>query len=181
MEREETLSPTAKGESILLTAVIEAKEGRDVMTVDIPNAFVQTTVPQTDNEGDRITMKIAGPLVEMLVDLDPEIYKNFVSFEGNTPILYVHVKKALYGMLQSALLFYKKLIKDLAFIGFETNPYDPCVANRTVNGKQHTVTWHVDDLKSSHIDPKVNDDFHTWLAREDMWRQKHRKSQSNEG
>jgi hypothetical protein len=95
------------------------------MTVDIPNAFVQTTVLQTDNEGDRISMKIAGPLVEMLVDLDPEMYKNF---EGKTPILYVHVKKALYGMLQSALLFYKKLIKDLASICFKTNPYDPCIA-----------------------------------------------------
>eukprot|EP00957_Ditylum_brightwellii_P036031 2730083-Ditylum_brightwellii.AAC.1 len=29
-----------------------------------------------------------------------------------------------------------------------------------VNGKQHTVTWHVDDVKSSHVDPKVNNEFH---------------------
>jgi hypothetical protein len=163
MEREETASPTAQVESILLTAVIDAKEGRDVMTADIPNAFVQTDVPSTDSDGDRITMKVAGPLVEMLVELDPEIYKNFVTFEGKTPILYLHVIKALYVMLQSALLFNKKLIKDLASIGFKTNPYDPCVANRMVKGKQHTVTWHVDDLKSSHINPKVNDDFLIWL------------------
>jgi hypothetical protein len=39
------------------------------------------------------------------------------------------------------------------------------VANRTVNGKQHTVTWYVDDLKSSHIDSKVNDDFLSWLEK----------------
>jgi hypothetical protein len=32
-----------------------------------------------------------------------------------------------------------------------------------VNGKQQTITWHVDDLKSSHVDPKVNDDFLKWL------------------
>jgi hypothetical protein len=92
-------------------------------------------------------------------------YTNFVSFEGKIPVLYVHVVKALYGMLQSALLFYKKLVKDLAQIGFETNPYDPCIANRQVNGKQHTVTWHVDDLKSSHVDPQVNDDFLKWLEK----------------
>jgi hypothetical protein len=165
MEREETSSPTAQVESILLTAVIEAKEGRDVMTADIPNTFVQTSVPETDSDGDRITMKITGPLVEMLVELDPEIYKNFVSFEGKTPVLYVHVIKALYGMLQSALLFYKKLVKDLGTIGFEIMPYDPCVANRTVNDKQHTVTWHVDDLKSSHVDPEVNDSFLVWLEK----------------
>jgi hypothetical protein len=45
------------------------------------------------------------------------------------------------------------------------NPYDPCVANRKVKGKQHTVTWHVDDLKSSHVDPEVNDEFYEWLER----------------
>jgi len=28
---------------------------------------------------------------------------------------------------------------------------------------QHTVVFHVDDLKSSHKDPKVNDDFAKWL------------------
>jgi hypothetical protein len=64
MEREETSSPTTQVESILLTAVIEAKEGRDVMTADISNAFVQTSVQITDSDGDRITMKITCPLVE---------------------------------------------------------------------------------------------------------------------
>ena len=35
-------------------------------------------------------------------------------------------------------------------MGFEVNPYDPCVANKMINGSQMTVTWHVDDLKISH-------------------------------
>ena len=34
-----------------------------------------------------------------------------------------------------------------------------------VNGKQHTISWHVDDLKASHVDPKVSDDFHKWLQK----------------
>ena len=38
-------------------------------------------------------------------------------------------------------------------MGFEINPYYPCVANKTVGGSQMTVTWHVDDLKVSHKDP----------------------------
>ena len=45
------------------------------------------------------------------------------------------------------------------------NPYYAGVANRTVNGKQHTVAWHVDDLNSIHVDPKVNDDFQKWLEK----------------
>ena len=34
-----------------------------------------------------------------------------------------------------------------------------------VNGKQQTVAWNVDDLKSSHVYPKVNDNFHKWLEK----------------
>ena len=44
--------------------------------------------------------------------------------------------------------------------GFEINPYNPCVVNKRVNGKQLTVMWHVDDVKSSHVDSKVNDIFY---------------------
>jgi hypothetical protein len=40
IKKEEAASPTVLTESILLTATIEAEEERDVMTSDIPNAFV---------------------------------------------------------------------------------------------------------------------------------------------
>jgi hypothetical protein len=73
------------------------------------------------------------------------------------------MQKALYGMIQSSLLFYNQFIEDVKKIGFKINPYDPCVGNRMVNDKQHTIVWHVDDLKSSHVDPAVNDKFHRWL------------------
>ena len=54
-------------------------------------------------------------------------------------------------MLESALAFYKLLRKKLEDDGFVVNPYDPCVAIKEVNGSQMTVTWHVDDLKVSHV------------------------------
>ena len=73
------------------------------------------------------------------------------------------VLKAIYGMLQSALLFYLKLRTDLEGIQFKFNPYDACVANRIVKGTQQTVTFHVDDLKSSHKDSRVNDKFIEWI------------------
>jgi hypothetical protein len=108
-------------------------------------------------------MQIKGPLVAMLVKMDSETYKDYVFQEGNVKLLYVQALKALYGMLQSSILFYKKLKRDLKGIGFVINPYDPCVANRWVNSKKQTLTWYVDDLKSSNVDPKVNDKFHEWL------------------
>ena len=73
------------------------------------------------------------------------------------------MNKALYGLLKSALDFYNKLRGDLEKNGFVVNPYDPCVANKIVNGKQMTVIWHVDDLKVSHVELKENTKFANWM------------------
>jgi hypothetical protein len=66
----------------------------------------------------------------------------------------VRLNKAIYGLLRSALLFYRKLKKQLLDFGFIFNDYDPCVANKMVDGSQMTVTFHVDDLKISHLRPQ---------------------------
>jgi hypothetical protein len=146
--REEATSPTAAADAILITGVIDVKQRRDVMTLDVPNAFVQTPIPQN---GDKIIMKIRGSLVDILLEICPGIYDDYVIMEGKHKILYVRMLVALYGMIISSILWYKKFQKDIESIGFEVNPYDICVANRTVKGKQHTVTWHVDDVKLSRM------------------------------
>ena len=71
--------------------------------------------------------------------------------------------KALYGLMEASLMFYQKLLKDLQKKGFVTNPYNPCVANKIINGHQFTIVWHVDDLKLSHKDPKVVDEMIRYL------------------
>ena len=35
------------------------------------------------------------------------------------------------------------------------NPYDRCVANKIINGKQLTIVLYVDDNKLSHVDPNL--------------------------
>ena len=62
-------------------------------------------------------------------------------------------------MVQAALLFWKNLTTFLKKQGYETNPYDFCVMNKTVDGKQCTVRWHVDDLKILHVKKKVVEDL----------------------
>ena len=160
IDREDAASPTAITDSILITSVIDTKQGRDVMTVDVPNAFVQTEI---DQSGEKILMKIRGVLVDILVGMEPEDYKDFVVVHGKHKVLYVWMLKALYGMLVASLLYYKRFLDDITKIGFERNQYDPCVANRMINNKQHTITWHVDDIKSNHVEPEVNDKFLLWL------------------
>jgi hypothetical protein len=67
-------------------------------------------------------------------------------------------------MMKSALLFYCKLVADLTSVGFSINPYDPCVANKTVNGSQTTICWHVDDLFLGHVDHSLVTQILDWLS-----------------
>ena len=47
MNKDEKASPTVSHEAINLTIAIDADEGQDVMTCDIPNAFLQASMPET--------------------------------------------------------------------------------------------------------------------------------------
>lgn len=40
-------------------------------------------------------------------------------------------------------------------MGFKINPYEKCIANKMINGKQCTIAWYVDHNKVSHEDPNV--------------------------
>jgi hypothetical protein len=113
----------------LLTAVIEASEGRDVATCDIPNTFIQTEVEERDKDGNRTIMKIRGVLAELLCEVDT-VYSDYLIVDRKGKILYVQINKAIYVMLVSAMLFYEKLVKDLQAFGVELNLFDPCIAKQ---------------------------------------------------
>lgn len=66
-------------------------------------------------------------------------------------------------MLYSALLFYNMFISNLEKEGFVFNPYDPCVANNDIKGKQLTIVFHVDDVKVSSVRKQSVEDFIQWL------------------
>ena len=68
----------------------------------------------------------------------------------------------MYGMLKASILWYKKFRGNLERIGFEFNDYDPCVENRMVNKRQHTIQFDLNDVLSSHVDPEVNKQFGAW-------------------
>ena len=62
-------------------------------------------------------------------------------------------------MIESALLWYDLFVSALKGMGFVLDPYDMCVTNKTINGKQCTVAWYVDDNKISHVEQEVVDDI----------------------
>ena len=53
-------------------------------------------------------------------------------------------------------------MKDATKMGHVLNPHEPRVANEMAEKKQHTLTWHADGVKASHLNPKVNDEFEKW-------------------
>ncbi len=146
--KQESTSPTVATESVFFTAVVSEHERRDVACYDIPGAFLHA-----DSDKD-IRMILNGRLAKLMVQGVPTLYRKYISVDRKgTAILYVKMQKAMYGLLRSALLFYRKLVGELESAGFRLNPFDPCVTNKTINGKQMTVCWHVDDLNLSHVDP----------------------------
>ena len=106
--KEDSASPTASLEAIILLALVDAHEGRDTMTCDIPNAFIQAHMPEDDENVEQVTMKITGVLVDILIQLNPALYKDYVVIEKGKKVIYTKVLKAIYGMLQATLLWYKK-------------------------------------------------------------------------
>ena len=97
--------------------------------------------------------------------MNPKVYRKFVIYESKDQApLHVKTNKALYGLLQSMLVFYKKLVKDLEWYGFKLNSYNLCMTNATINGHQMTMTWHVNELKVSHIDPFEITKFIVYLS-----------------
>ena len=101
-----------------------------------------------------------------MIQVAPNLYRKYIMVDRKgAVILYVKIQRAMYaGLQRSVLLFYRKLVANLESTGFKLNPYDPCVANKTVNGTQMIVCWHIDDLKISHIDPQEITNFKDWLS-----------------
>jgi hypothetical protein len=157
--KDETSSPTVSTEALFLTAAINAHERRKVVTIDIPGAFMQCDIDEL------IFVKLEGAMALLLVKMDPIKYEPLLTYENDRPVLYVKLLKALYGTLQAALLFWENLSGFLVNkLGFTVNPYDPCVVNKTINGKQCTALGHVDDIKMSHVEQDVLDSIITKLS-----------------
>ena len=117
---------------------------------DVPGAYLHADIP----DDKFVLLKIEGEFVDIMIEVNPE-YANNVRYENGKKVLYVQILKALYGMIESALLWYTLYVDVLQKEGFEVNPYDKCVANKTIDGKQCTIAWYVDDNIVSHVEQEA--------------------------
>jgi hypothetical protein len=137
-------------EALMGLLLNNAYEGRDVAIFDVPGAYLHAKIPDSKFA----ILKIEGEFVDIMCDVNPE-YKEDVRYENGKKVLYVQILRALYGMIESALLWYNLYTEVLLKEGFKINPYDCCVANKIINDKQCSIGWYVDDNILSHVEPAL--------------------------
>ncbi len=102
-KKEDSASPTVATEFIFTTGAIEAHKGRKVNFYDIPGAYLHA-----ECEEEHQYMRLDGQLAKLMVLVDPKIYRKHDRYTAKgEAVLYVCIAKALYGMLKSALWWYK--------------------------------------------------------------------------
>ena len=79
-------------------------------------------------------------MVTLLEEIDPEYYKYFIYTDKcGRKCMYAEAKKAIYGILEASLLFWKKNSKSLEEMGYQKNEHDWCVMNKIIDNKQIEV------------------------------------------
>ena len=127
---------------------MDAQERRDVATANVVGAYLMAPL------SDFVLVKIKGGSADIMCQVQAA-YQEYVVNEKGIKVLYLQLTKGLYGCMQSALLWYNTYSSRLKQMGFHLNPYDPCVANKNINGSQCTICWYVDDAKISHVESDV--------------------------
>jgi hypothetical protein len=113
INRADAASPTVVTEAVFLTAVINALENCEVAIIDIPGAFMQL-----DLDDETIHVHLTGKMVDLLLEIDRELYEPYLVHERGELTMYVELLKALYGTMHAAQLFWERLSKQLVDWGF---------------------------------------------------------------
>jgi hypothetical protein len=141
-------TPTVSTSSVFTILSIAAHEGRKASVVDIGGAFLNAEM----KTGVLVHMRLDRTMSDLLVRLQPS-YKKYQDSKGCIVVL---LNRALYGCVESAVLWYENLRDTMSSLGYERNPHDICVFNKTgKQGLQCNVTVHVDDLLITSVDESM--------------------------
>jgi hypothetical protein len=130
-------SPTMSLTSLFMIIGIAVKEGRVKANGDVVGAFL---IPKLKKS---VHARLPKAIVPLLIEEFPDL-SEYVLPNGSMIVLLQH---ALYGLVESALLFYETVRDYLLEIGFTQNSQDCCVFNAyDSDGVQITAGVYVDDL-----------------------------------
>ena len=106
ISKEEVVSPTIQLESLIIFLLIDAREGRDVATVDVVGAYFLATM------NDYVLLKLTGDTVNMMCQINPK-YLSYGTQEGGKQVLYIRLKKVL--MVVHNQLYYNILLLEIVY------------------------------------------------------------------
>ena len=135
---ESTSSPTVATSSVLMVAAISAKRGNARMTTDVPSAYPNAHMRE---DMPMVYMKLDRAVTKLIVNSHQHWSKHVLQ-DGSCV---VKIERALYGLIESAKLWYEEFTGFLKKLGFVPNPYDPCVLNLDYKGETCTLVLYVDD------------------------------------
>jgi len=147
---ESTSSPTVATSSVLIVAALSAKCGNARMTTDVPSAYPNAHMRE---DMPMVYMKLDRAVTKLIADNHPG-WRRHVLSDG---CCVVKIERALYGLIESAKLWYEEFTGFLKGLGFIPNPYDPCVLNLNYKGERCTLVLYVDDCFVDCHDPAALD------------------------
>ena len=144
----ERVAPTARGTTHSLLMTIAAFEGRQLRVGDIPSAYLQAE--HIPSNGRPVYIIADRHTTGLIIKAMPE-YGKFIRPNGT---MLLRVKKAMYGLVESAWLWYQELAKQLTGIGYKVSEHDRGLFYKKVfkNGKciaSNLASVHVDDIISA--------------------------------
>ena len=108
---------------------------------DVPSAYLHAPLDKQDGP---IFVRLDKKTSEIVIKMRPELAK----LADPSGRIVGEVEYALYGLIQSAMLWYQHITGALVNMGFTFNEYEPCVMNKTLpDGTLITVGIFVDDMK----------------------------------
>ena len=102
----------------MIILLIDAHEKRGVATADVVGTYLLATM------NDFVIVKIYGESADIICKVNPT-YNGYLTKENGKNTLYLQLTRALYGSMQSVLLWYRTFKECLEGMGFKLNPYDP--------------------------------------------------------
>lgn len=132
----ETSSPTVAITSVFIIAALAARNRWFVQTLDITGAYLNAELHE------EVYMKLDPFLGDILCEISP----GFNVYSNADGTIYVRLKRALYGLIQSSRLWYLKLKNSLLEFGFNVNMNDQCVFQYKDEVNEMLICVYVDDI-----------------------------------
>jgi len=122
--KEDASSPTVSIEAMVLSCAINAKENRYVVVSDIPGAFLHADMEEN------VHMLLQGTVAEMIVKLDPSMYKKHIWYNKGANRCYTYNLKSTIWDATSCTAFLEITVRDITGMGFRPQSI------RQMHGKQ---------------------------------------------